>query len=92
MRVDHVEGRDEKTAGGGGAEVHRYSVQGRWAASTTCWREPEGGTHKDPRWPMALVDERLRYHLASSTRNRWSRCWKSATEVPQHRAVLYHRE
>ena len=42
--------------------------------------EPEGGTHNDPALAMALVDERLRFHLAeSSTPNRWSRCWKSAT-------------
>jgi len=26
--------------------------------------EPEGGTHLDPAFAMAMVDEKLRYHLA----------------------------
>jgi acetyl-CoA carboxylase carboxyl transferase subunit alpha len=26
--------------------------------------EPEGGSHIDPAWAMAMVDERLRMHLA----------------------------
>jgi acetyl-CoA carboxylase carboxyl transferase subunit alpha len=47
--------------------------------STTCWANPKVARTTIPRWPWRWWTSGCAFIWPSSTPNRWSRCWKSAT-------------